>query len=150
MRYNLGGLSTCNFNLEELKAISTTNADILLAFYLHLRYRKKLADLHNAVDELYLDEYPTLNWSDYTIKEYGSKTLYSNFVCLNPNAKIKYLDVLNSSLPDKDKVTYLELVSICPPYSNEKFVPVTEVPRMLSIHGIVKAIEGGVLLIKER
>ncbi len=150
MRYNLKSLSDLNFNLDELRAISTTNADILLAFYLHLNYGKELVDLNDAVDKLALDEYPVMDWAFYTIKEYKGKPLYSNFVCLNPVSYIKYLDVLQSTLPDKDKVRYLELVSLCPTYSDTKFVPVNEVPRMLSIHGLVKATDGGIILIKER
>ena len=150
MRYNLNHLLDLNFNLDELKSISKTNADILLAFYLHLNYGKELVDLHKAVEELALDEYPQLDWEFYTIKEYNGKVTYSNFKCLNSTSYLKHLDVLSSSLPDKDKVAYLELVSLCPVYSNTKFVPVTNVPQMLQLHGLVRVTNGGLILTKER
>ena len=152
MRYNLKYITKYNYNFQELKNISKTNADILLALYLSLNYKKELINLENAVKELALDEYPTLDWKLYTLKVYQEKVRFSNFVCLNPNSRIKYLDILQSSIPDKDKVAYIEYVSLCPSYSNEKFVPCSKfkVPRMLSLHGLVKATEGGIILVKER
>jgi hypothetical protein len=138
------------FNFQELLDISTTDADVLYAFYLHSHYKQPLIKEHKIVEELALDEYPTIDFNLYTIKEYNSKVRYSNFKCFNCMVWLKYVEVLTSSLPDKDKVEYLRLISLCPPYSDEKIVEVTKVPRMLQFHELVRVTKRGVILIKER
>jgi len=138
------------FNLQELQDISTTNADVLYAFYLHSHYKQPLITEQKIVEELAIDEYPTIDFNLYTIKEYNSNRRYSNFKCFNCDVRIKYTEVLTSSIPDADKVEYLRLISLCPPYSDEKIVEVTKVPRMLQFHEVVRVTKRGVILIKER
>ncbi len=141
----------CNsvkFNLQELKEKSSTNADILTLFYLHYAYLKDAINLNNVVEELALDEYPQLDWNLYTVKDYGTNKRSSIYKCTNPTTEINHVEVLTSSLSDKDKVKYLELVTLCS--TDTKFIPKIQVPQMLLIHGLVKPVRGGLILIKEQ
>ena len=153
MLYNLKNARHLNFDLVELEALANNPADIIMLLYLHFTFNKSVAKLNTMVKEFNLDDYPSLDYTFYTGKDYKKNIRYSIFKTSESISKLIYKDILKAKISDRDKITYLQYVSLIPPYNANKFLPdnyFNKVPRSLSLLGLVKTVHNGVILTKER
>jgi len=153
MNYNLTDALPLNFNYVELKQQSINSADILVLLYLHLKYLKKVSKFETVVKRLNLCQYPTFKYRDYAKRDVKTKKLVSIFTLERPVSRLNYINILWEDIDDYERVTYLKLVSMLPPYSSNKVIPknlVSSVPSSLIVCGLIKPVEAGYALLKER
>jgi len=154
MNYDLNNALPLNFNFKEVRAYASKNcADIVVLTYLHLQYLKEVPKLNTLVKRLNLSMYPSIDLEDFISVDVKTKVRKSMFCFTNPITKLTYTQILNDDLDDYDKVIYLKLVNCIPPYSGSKFVPdefVSSIPTSLIVRGLIKQVDQGYVLLKER
>jgi len=154
MIYNLSGALPLNFDYKEARSCASKNcADIIVLTYLHLHYLEEIPKLNTMVKRLNLSTYPSINLSDFTSVELKTKKLKSTFYFEQPTTRLTYTQILYDDLDDYDKVIYLKLVDNIPPYSGSKFVHeefVSSIPTSLVMRGLIKKVDQGYVLLKER
>ena len=153
MNYDLSNALPLNFNYNELKQQSVNSADILILLYLHLKYLRRVSKYETLVRKLNLDQYPTIRYSRYAKRDTHTKELMSIFSLEKPIIRLHYLDILWEDIDDYDRITYLKILSLIPPYSSNMFIPkelVNYVPSSLVTRGLIKPVDAGYVLLKER
>jgi len=141
-----------NYNYHEIKKLSNNSADVIMLSYLHFNMAEKITSMRSFIRQHCLTDYPTLDWTFYSYKEYKTNSRYSAF-SVTPNSRLNYIRILEEDMYEEDKLKYLELTSLVTPYYKNKFVPeifVSRVPNELVLRGLVNFVDGGIVLPKER
>jgi len=154
MLYNFENSLPLNYNLQEIKQTAKNASDVIMLSYLHFSFEDNhIMTYRNFIKEHRMTQYPALKYSGFVFYNRYTKKYTSTYQIENLTTKLNYKKILKEAVDEEDRVRYLELVSLLTPYSKSKFLPkeyVGRVPNTLVIRRLVKFVDGGIILPKER